>query len=182
MPPKGRRGFPPPVWCARTTETEVPMANYDVQHTCGHTVAHQLYGPTVDRKRKITWLKSQSCGACWNKAKHAEDDAAGPLVTVRVISGSDGNRALEIIATRSTFGIKDLLKERGYKFGEFTIGNGFLDLAARGEKGWHLICQGPAAAEQYCGEIAWIQAQGWELMVQEQASTMFASLAEGRPE
>lgn len=48
------------------------MAKYDVTHSCGHEVCHQLVGKHADRERKIEWLESVPCLEC----KREEDAKA----------------------------------------------------------------------------------------------------------
>ncbi|MFZ5746559.1 MAG: hypothetical protein ACOY45_02750 [Pseudomonadota bacterium] len=52
------------------------MAKYDVQHICGHTVSHQLFGKEIERTRKIEWLKTTDCPDCHRAARDAERNAA----------------------------------------------------------------------------------------------------------
>ena len=51
------------------------MAKYTVDHTCGHTVTHQLYGPGKDRDRKLAWLETVSCPDCRRTIVEAEREA-----------------------------------------------------------------------------------------------------------
>lgn len=52
------------------------MAKYTVTHTCGHTVAVQLYGPNKDRERKLAAMRDTICDACYKAQKDAEHAAA----------------------------------------------------------------------------------------------------------
>jgi len=40
------------------------MAKYNVKHSCGHVVEHQLYGKIKDRYKRIEWLETQICPDC----------------------------------------------------------------------------------------------------------------------
>jgi len=72
------------------------MAQYTVNHSCGHDQTHQLYGKHKDRERKIEWLQDQPCTDCWKseqeKSRAAEnaqakvDNAAAGLPA---LTGSD---------------------------------------------------------------------------------------------
>lgn len=156
------------------------MAKYTITHSCGHSQTHQLYGPMDERDRTIAYRESQPCTSCWSAAKRQEDDAAGPLITFRRIQGRTGP-AIEIIATRSTYRVKDTLKARGYRYGEYMIAQGVMDLLARGDKGWARVIPCTRNAD-IKAEADWCKSQGWEMRVQDTVSTMMASLAEGRPD
>lgn len=41
------------------------MSKYSIQHSCGHTVIHNIVGPTRDRDRKAEWIGSRPCEDCW---------------------------------------------------------------------------------------------------------------------
>ena len=158
------------------------MAWTTINHSCGHTSTVQLYGPGKERDRTVAYRASQECPQCWSKAKKIADEKAGPLITTRVY-GDGPKRTLEIIFTRSTFPIKDMLKARGYKFGEYTVSRGFLNLMARPDKGWAKAMRYSDAAA-IDAEIAWlaerITIDKWEAHIQDAISTMMASVAEGR--
>jgi hypothetical protein len=158
------------------------MAWTTINHSCGHTSTVQLYGPGKERDRTVAYRASQDCPQCWSKAKKIADEKAGPLITARVY-GDGPKRTLEIVFTRCTFPIKDLLKARGYKFGEYTVSRGFLDLMARPDKGWAkaMRCSDTVTTD---AEIAWlterITVDKWEAHIQDAISTMMASVNEGR--
>lgn len=40
------------------------MAKYQVEHSCGCTETHELFGKHVERERKIEWMQDQSCTEC----------------------------------------------------------------------------------------------------------------------
>lgn len=48
------------------------MAQYTVQHICGHSQVHQLYGKTADRQSKLQWLASGDCSECYAAAKQQQ--------------------------------------------------------------------------------------------------------------
>lgn len=54
------------------------MAKYQITHSCGHTVEHNLVGKSVDREKKADWLAGQVCSRCWASAKQAQ----GPVVAL----------------------------------------------------------------------------------------------------
>lgn len=45
------------------------MARRTIEHTCGHTQDHHLYGPDRERDRKLDWLRGTVCSECWKKQK-----------------------------------------------------------------------------------------------------------------
>lgn len=49
------------------------MAKYNIRYKCGHKEEVQLFGPNVERDRRIKWLESQECDNC-RRAK-AESEA-----------------------------------------------------------------------------------------------------------
>jgi len=51
------------------------MAKYTVQHSCGHSVEHQLYGKYSERESRKQWLAGQECSECY-KTRQAEQAAA----------------------------------------------------------------------------------------------------------
>jgi hypothetical protein len=53
------------------------MAQYNVNHVCGHSQEHVLYGPHKERDRKLEWLKGQLCAECWKAEKAAKLLAEG---------------------------------------------------------------------------------------------------------
>lgn len=52
------------------------MANYTINHTCGHTQDHQIYGPGKDRESKIEWLETTKCTECWKAEQDSKRQAA----------------------------------------------------------------------------------------------------------
>ena len=51
------------------------MAQYTVNHTCGHQQTHQLYGPNKDRQRKIEWLQTTVCTDCYRAQQDQQRQA-----------------------------------------------------------------------------------------------------------
>ena len=55
------------------------MAKYEVNHFCGHTQTHQLFGKHTERDRKIEWLGTTLCSDCYRIEQdklHAVQSAA----------------------------------------------------------------------------------------------------------
>ena len=49
---------------------------YDVTFSCGHTATIELFGPTKDRERKISWYETHGeCPECYKARKQAEREA-----------------------------------------------------------------------------------------------------------
>lgn len=53
------------------------MAKYTITHACGHTEEVNLFGKHSDRERKIAYLESIDCRACWDAAQAAQAKEAG---------------------------------------------------------------------------------------------------------
>lgn len=60
---------------------------WTVNHTCGHTVTHQIYGGTQNGKDRSAWLATQPCASCKNAARLAEREMAN------VVAASDNAAA-----------------------------------------------------------------------------------------
>lgn len=52
------------------------MASYTVQHSCGHSEEHKLYGKHSERERKIAWLQSTDCHQCYAAAQQQQREQA----------------------------------------------------------------------------------------------------------
>lgn len=50
---------------------------YDVTHSCGHVVVHELFGPYKERERTIGWLTDMPCEECRIKQEIAEAEEKG---------------------------------------------------------------------------------------------------------
>ncbi len=49
---------------------------YDVTFSCGHTATIELFGPTKERERKISWYETHGeCPECYKARKQAEREA-----------------------------------------------------------------------------------------------------------
>ena len=70
----------------RRGKKEEKMAQYTVEHSCGHTQVHVLFGPTKDRERKLEWMATQPCTECWAAQKRAEEAKKPIIITIH----SDG--------------------------------------------------------------------------------------------
>lgn len=46
------------------------MARYDITHTCGCTITHQIYGKVSERAGREEWLAEQPCKECRYKAQN----------------------------------------------------------------------------------------------------------------
>lgn len=53
------------------------MAKYTITHACGHTDEVNLFGKHAERERKIAYLESIDCRACWDAAQAAQAKEAG---------------------------------------------------------------------------------------------------------
>ncbi len=58
------------------------MANWHIEHSCGHSADYQMSGPRDGRERKAAWLASSPCKACEDQARaEADKTAALPELT-----------------------------------------------------------------------------------------------------
>jgi hypothetical protein len=48
------------------------MAQYTIDHTCGHTSRQNIIGPSSSRKRRIEWLETTLCNDCYKEKMDAE--------------------------------------------------------------------------------------------------------------
>ena len=139
--------------------------------------ADEARAELIRAKADLEWAEytdsPTSTGESPCEARQRISDAESAL---RSAENSDARpRRLEIVVTES-YEVKDILKERGYRFGRDHMVTGDL---LRGEAGWSkTVTAGDAEAE-----LDWILAQGWQ--VHEPAGpvgSIFGALAEGRPE
>jgi hypothetical protein len=151
------------------------MAKYDVEHSCGHTQVHQLFGKHTDRDRKIEWLETQECTECWKKSKRA----GGPKFLARKTQNG-----IELACYENSFDIKENLKARGWKFsrqvpnGKIGIAGVLALTASPVVAGWSTIL----SADQAEKEIKWILEQQYELRLEDVVTSLFKSVLEGRPD
>lgn len=57
------------------------MAQYEVEHICGHKQTHALFGPHRGRQSKIEWLEGTDCYDCYRAAKAAKHAAEAVVAT-----------------------------------------------------------------------------------------------------
>ena len=125
------------------------------------------------RDEKMTWLETTTCKECY-KAKRSMEP---PEVFLREVTGG-----MEIIVLNS-FAVKDTLKERDYRFSEFSVDvpRNLLDVKAP-RPGWSMVAHLPKLLET---EMQWISALGWPVKNLSGAPYQFAALSaviEGRPD
>lgn len=213
------------------------MAQYTVDHACGHSQTHQLYGKHAERDRKIEWLETTVCRECFKAERRAAENAAGPqfcvlltypfsrkieeerlsqqkelltleLEYLRVFGGDDVKRKVEqlsrdleqmshrraepdragritIFGHAGTFPVKDILKDRGYRFTEQVISSGLLDLLNPTTKGWAKHFH-EAEDNFLARELEWLAKQGWTVQLpgsagQQMLSGMIGAIATGDP-
>ncbi len=61
---------------------------YTVRHTCGHLVSVALSGPSIDRNRRLAWLRTQPCQACWREREQASAEAAAEAAGLPALIGT----------------------------------------------------------------------------------------------
>lgn len=63
------------------------MAKYDIKHSCGHTVTHNIVGPEKDRPYQAERLTNRLCSECYRELQRSE--AAAATSTLPALQGSD---------------------------------------------------------------------------------------------
>lgn len=109
------------------------MAKYTVNHSCGHTQTHDLFGPGKERERKIAWLETTDCKECWT-AKQREERKAAPI-TAEVIYNTFSNGVWLAVTGGDTYSIKDALKAAGCRWMEYNDNNDIFGVKAS-RKAW----------------------------------------------
>ncbi len=97
------------------------MAQYEVNHSCGHTRTIQLFGKTKDRYSKIEWMETQDCPKCWGEKKRAEEAKQPITMTIQangLDSDGNGNLLAEIVLAGGTINKKEEIKSLGYSWAE----------------------------------------------------------------
>lgn len=151
------------------------MAKYQIDYSCGHTAEKQLYGPNRERERFVKWAgREGSCPDCYREKKRKEARELGPAFVVR-----ETRRGVEFACWRESYPIREVLRDRGYSFGE-VYGPDPMDGLMRGpRKGWSLVAP---VDEWAADELEWIASEGFEVVVQGEADKLIASAVEGRPD
>lgn len=141
------------------------MAWQTITYKCGHEDSVQLYGPYKDRDSKAEWMAQGVCPACYKEQMQAKRKAEGPAFAVRRSSNS-----IIIECYQESYGIKDELKARGYRFNDQVIIPGTVTLADwRTTKGWSKSFPAPAPDGQdewvaaVSAEFEWILGSGWKI-------------------
>lgn len=109
------------------------MAKYTVNHSCGHTQTHDLFGPGKERERKIAWLETTDCKECWI-AKQREERKASPI-TAEVINNAFSGGVYLAVTGGDTYSIKDALKSAGCRWMEYQDNSDILGAKAP-RKAW----------------------------------------------
>lgn len=187
------------------------MAWQTINHTCGHSSEDQFYGPSREREARLAREERKECPACskarWIK-EHANDCPEAIVRRIPPGSKAPATYRVEIIVTKS-WKIRDGLKERGYKFGEFCLSkDAFAGLAGISRfrmgmdefrrtqvltKGWGLILASDSPREDSCtrlierfkAEIIWLGEAGCAIIEKintDEFQQCAASLNEGRPD
>ena len=122
------------------------MAQYKVEHLCGHTHTYQLYGKTSDRERKMEWLATLECPECRRKSEIAQLEADNSPITAKAIPTiCETNHpewvTLDIEFCGGTYNRRDDLKAMGAEYGEVLPNAGLFGLLSmRERKAWHKVC------------------------------------------
>lgn len=109
------------------------MAKYPITHQCGHTETHELFGPGRERDKKISWLKTTDCKACWSAAQR-EARKSEPI-TAEVIYNAFSEGVWLAVTHGDTYSIKDTLKAAGCLYREYSDNSDLLGIKAP-RKAW----------------------------------------------
>ena len=155
------------------------MAQTTIRYKCGHEGMEQLYGPGKRRTSYAEWAAdNKACPDCYR----AERAAAGPEIYARRVQAG-----VEIYILNS-YEQRELLKARGYRFGEYTSPDAPLGIrfGACGRiysavrKGWGIILD---TEPRITREIEWLGQQGWgKIGVIDLVTELMQALGEGRPD
>lgn len=65
------------------------MSKYQITHSCGCTVTHNIVGTNVngERERKAAWLADRMCSECYRK--HQQEQAKADNADLPALTGSD---------------------------------------------------------------------------------------------
>jgi len=78
------------------------MAEYTVQHSCGHEVKHRYDGPEAERQRRQKWLRSKPCQVCWQSNQAGEAAAQGKDLNLPELEGVDEDiRWAEVVRAKA---------------------------------------------------------------------------------
>jgi hypothetical protein len=109
------------------------MAQYMIEHSCGHTHTHHIFGRSRDRNSKQQWLAARLCPDCWAQQKEeqrtaentaAEQWAAGQKLPVLV--GSEKQCAwAETLRRKELREVCEALARVGDEFPEGSEGRAF---------------------------------------------------------
>ncbi len=119
------------------------MAQYTVEHSCGHTQVHVLFGPIKDRERKLDWLAEQKCSACWHEEQmekiKTDDTPISIKVSLNTANLSDKNKIIiNAVAVGGTYRRKEELKSLGFVFGDAPM-SGLFGIFDKPQKAWYKI-------------------------------------------
>jgi len=106
----------------KTTNKNTTMAQYTVQHACGHEHTYNLFGKMSERERKIEWLSEQECPACRRKAEKAALEEQNAALNLPALAGSEKQvawatdiRAAVVQAVRELFEARRIPEAEGWK-------------------------------------------------------------------
>ncbi len=61
------------------------MAKYNVTYKCNHEGIVDLYGKSIDRERKLEWLKSTLCPECYARAQAQEANEGKQIEEIEML-------------------------------------------------------------------------------------------------
>lgn len=153
------------------------MAWQRIEWSCGHNEYQQLYGPEKERDRYAEWAAEKGlCPDCYKEKKRAEEKEAGPHFLLRRLPLPDKEQQMEAVCYSGSYGIKDRLKERGWRFGREVVPavsrGGRIDIGKPGRPGWTKSSEDPAVIEE---ELRWIADNGWPVHKESELTTLLSA-------
>ena len=152
------------------------MASYGITYSCGHEGRETLTGKIADRTEYLRWAETEKvCPMCYRERLQT----AGPIVYAR-LSGQD----VELCIANS-FGQREALKSRGYKFDQITDPQwplGMRETKVGFRPAWFKAwCRSFGEPITLADELDWIDQQGWQIVVIDPGISGIAqSLGEGK--
>lgn len=86
------------------------MAQYTINHICGHTVTVQLFGAYKDRERRIAYLETLECEECRKAKINAAAAAAKDERGLADLTGSEKQVAWANTIRENAYKCLDMLK------------------------------------------------------------------------
>ena len=88
------------------------MAKYDIQHTCGHVVTHNIVGKIDNRPLEVSRLERRSCEDCY-RARIAADAAEANAGLARLVGSEKQVHWAEALRAQAIAAVDKLIADKG---------------------------------------------------------------------